>query len=183
MRASPVSGEPLAAEARMPTLLCTAKYRKAFGLPELLPPEAIDEGALGPWYANTLNVGPQRLLHFMSEPTLMSVVIPVKERHTVALRFVEALAELLLSVGSNRMAVLREVDLFEQVQFGRSSDKSKLGSLRDQALMAGDFVRSSWPLYAVNQRLSETPCGPMKYATPQEVAPARLAERWLPSGA
>ena len=44
----------------MPTLLCTAKYRKTFGLPEYLLTTELDEGALGPWYADTLNVGSRR---------------------------------------------------------------------------------------------------------------------------
>ncbi len=72
----------------MPTLLCTGKYRKTFGLPEKLTPATIDEGALGPWYANTLNVGPHRLLHFMSAPSLLSVVITLRERSTAEQRFV-----------------------------------------------------------------------------------------------
>ena len=72
----------------MPTLLCTGKYRKTFGLPEKLTPATIDEGALGPWYATTLNVGPHRLLHFMSAPSLLSVVITLRERSTAEQRFV-----------------------------------------------------------------------------------------------
>ncbi|HEX7704985.1 MAG TPA: hypothetical protein VF701_00855 [Thermoanaerobaculia bacterium] len=70
----------------MPTLLCTSKYRKAFRLPEVLPVAETFEGALGPWYANTLNVGSTRMLHYMSSTSLLSVFIGLRERATAERR-------------------------------------------------------------------------------------------------
>jgi hypothetical protein len=162
----------------MPTLLCTGKYRKTFGLPEKLTPATIDEGALGPWYANTLNVGPQRLLHFMSAPSLLSVVITLRERSTTEQRFVRALNELLHSLGVEQRYIELEETLFASVTYGRSSDRSKLGSLRDQGDLAWHYVADGRSIHDVNIRLSITPCGPMGYDNPASVAPARLKAQW-----
>ena len=162
----------------MPTLLCTGKYRKTFGLPEKLAPAKIDEGALGPWYANTLNVGPQRLLHFMSAPSLLSVVTTLRERSTAEQRFVRALSELLHSLGVEQRYIELEETLFATLTYGRAGDRSKLGSLRDQGDLAWHDVADGRSLHDVNVRLSTTPCGPMGYNNPRSVAPALLEACW-----
>lgn len=64
----------------METLCCTAKYRKLFGLPNMLPAATLATTALGPWYANALNIGSARLLHYMSSTSLLSVFIWQRER-------------------------------------------------------------------------------------------------------
>jgi hypothetical protein len=166
----------------MPTLLCTGKYRKTFGLPEKLTPATIDEGALGPWYANTLNVGPRRLLHFMSAPSLLSVLITLSERSTAEQRFVVALSELLDLLGVERRYIDLEATLFATVVHARSSDRSKLGSLRDQGDLAWHYVADGLSIRDVNDRLSMTPCGPIGYDNPAAVAPARLEARWQQRG-
>ncbi|HXI12312.1 MAG TPA: hypothetical protein VNM92_06670 [Thermoanaerobaculia bacterium] len=124
----------------MPTLLCTRKYRKTFWLPEKLTPVTVDEGALGPWYANTLNVGPRRLVHYMSAPSLLSVVITLRERSTAEQRFGRVLRELLQSFGADEKYIDLEETLLKSLTYGRSSDRSKLGSLRDQAGLAWHYL-------------------------------------------
>ena len=63
----------------MATLRCTAKYRKALHLPEKLP-ESVDNSLLGEWYANTLSIGHQQFLHYMSAMSLLSVIVPRREK-------------------------------------------------------------------------------------------------------
>lgn len=163
----------------MPTFLCTAKYRKAFGLPERLPTAEVDEGALGPWYANTLNVGSQRFLHYMSGPALLSVIVVLRDRHSGEQRFVRSLTELLADLGVPESWIAREAELLGSVQYGRASDRSNLGSLRDQAYLASHRLRDDqFSLAEVNRELAETPCGPRDYACPKRMAPERLAARW-----
>jgi len=163
----------------MPTLLCTAKYRRAFGLPERLPVESVEEGALGPWIAHTLNAGSQRLLHYMSEPALLSVVIHLRERQTAHQRLVSELSGLLRDLSVSEDYILREAALMTSMQLGRSGNLSKLASLRDQALTARhDLVERGAPIREVNLRLAQTPCGPLSYDSSGKVAPSLLAFAW-----
>ena len=163
----------------MPTLLCTSKYRKTFGLPERLETAEVDEGALGPWYANTLNVGSQRFLHYMSGPSLLSVIVTLRDRHSAEQRFVQGLRELLKDLHVPESLIEREAELLGSLQYGRASNRSVLGSLRDQAYLADHRLRDDqFSLAEVNRDLAETPCGPMGYASPKKVAPERLAARW-----
>ena len=136
------------------------------------------ECALGPWYANTLNVGPQRLLHYMSSPSLLSVIIFLRDRHSAEQRFVRALIELLHSLDVPERYVELEIDCMGKTQYGRASDQSKLGSLRDQAYMASRDFDDGLSLAAINERMAITPCGPMAYKSPQYVAPMLLEQTW-----
>lgn len=164
----------------MSTLLCTAKYRKTFALPEKLIASEIPEGALGPWYANTLNLGPLRLLHYMSSPSLLSVMIPLRERHSAEQRFASALADVLRAIGVVEDYIEKELVLLSTLQYSRASDRSKLGSLLDQAHLASYRVEDLGVqnLHEVSLRLAETPCAPMSYDSPEKVAPQCLEQTW-----
>ena len=83
----------------MGVLRCTAKYRKLVGLPEDLGEPPAATGALGEWYANPLNIGRDRYLHYMSENARLSVLIGLRERKTAEQRFVSTVYELLRSLG------------------------------------------------------------------------------------
>src|SRR5687768_15272841 len=107
----------------MPTLLCTSKYRRTFGLPERLEPGVTPEGALGPWYANTLNIGRLRFLHYMSTQALLSVVITLKERQSAEQRFVRSLMELLHALGIPTEWILKEAHLLGLLQYGRATNR------------------------------------------------------------
>jgi len=163
----------------MPTLLCTSKYRKAFGLPERLETVEVDEGALGPWYANTLSVGSQRFLHYMSGPSLLSVIVTLRDRSSAEERVVRSLRALLSDLKVRETWIEREAELLGSLQYGRARDRSILGSLRDQASLAHYRLRDDrFSLAEVNRDLAETPCGAMGYASPRRIAPERLAARW-----
>ena len=161
----------------MPTFLCTSRYRKTFRLPERLEIAHVREGALGPWYANILNIGSLRLLHYMSETSLLSVVIPLRERGSAPQRFVAALQELLRDLGVPAAHIEQEAALLADVQYGRASDLSKLGSMRDQARSVRFHVHEE-SLSEINVRLTENPCGAMNYASPRVVAPSVLKTTW-----
>jgi hypothetical protein len=163
----------------MTTFLCTAKYRKTFGLPERLSPIVERECALGPWYANTLNAGSQRMLHYMSSASLLSVIVSLRERKTAEQRFIGALREMLRALNVPERYVELETGCMGEFQYGRARDRSKLGSLRDQAYLAGhDFASGDYSLAEINRRLAENPCGPMAYKSPRAVAPMLLERTW-----
>ena len=126
---------------------------------------------LGEWYANTLAIGRHRFFHYMSSASLLSVIIPVRERKTAESRLVKGVEELLYHFGVSHTAVAEEVRSMQNFTFARASNRSVLGSLRDQAYLAkhdvlDGLVGSLWELWL---RLAETPCGPMNYDSPKKV--------------
>ena len=136
------------------------------------------EGALGPWYGNTLNMGALRFLHYLSSQALLSVVIELKDRRSAEQRFAQSLARLLHSLGSPEPSVLREIELLRTIQYGRASNRSILGSMRDQAYLASYRLEEGRvSLDRVNLDLAETPCGPLAYASPRRVTAQLLSLR------
>lgn len=160
------------------TLCCTAKYRKLLDLPSDLPAASDVETALGPWYANVLNVGNARLLHYMSSPSLLSVVIWQRERKTAEQRFVRALEQLLAELAVPQNFIQAELDLLSAFRFARATDRSVLGSMRDQAILARYHFDDSITPLELSLHLAMTPCGPLDYASPKKVAPQLLREKW-----
>lgn len=162
----------------METLCCTSKYRKLFGLSERLPPASGSETALGPWYANVLNIGSARLLHYMSSTSLLSVVIRQRERKTAENRFIRSLEEILAALGTPPNLIQAELDGLSSFQYARATDRSVLGSMRDQANGARYYLDDQTTPAELSLRLAETPCGPRDYEQPQRLAPRLVAEKW-----
>ena len=163
----------------MPTLLCTAKYRKSFGLPERLPVADVDEGALGPWYADTLSAGSQRFVHYMSGPSLLSVIVTLRERSSAEQRFVRGLHDLLVSLTVPEAWIDRETAGLSSLQYGRASNRSDLGFLRDHAKMARyRFLDAAFSLAEVNLDLADNPAIAGSRGFPRVLARERLAARW-----
>lgn len=163
--------------SRPPGILrCTSKYRRLFRLPENLPePAAPPSSALGSWYANTLNVGRDRFLHYTSELSRLAVVIPLRERRTAEQRFVAHLAELLSRLDVPPQLVAIECGSLATLVRARARDRSVLGTMRDQAFAVRAYgrVRSSVDLALW---LAETPTGPLGYESPERVAPRLISE-------
>lgn len=155
----------------MSVLLCTSQYRAAFGLPEkLIVPEREWNALLGPWYANTLFIGPQRYLHYMSSRTLLPVVIWLRQRSTAEERMKSALKELLHQIGVSEAAIAAELNALESLSYGRATDRSRLASMRDQKVTAKHFVhggRSASP-WDITVDLAQMPSGALAYRTPVE---------------
>lgn len=164
----------------MATLRCTAKYRKIAGLPSKLeePPEHT-VGALGDWYADTLNVGHDRYLLYMSETSRLSVIVTLKTRHTAEPRFQRALRQLLGDLGVEDRLIDREMSTFEPFFFAKTRSRSVLGSMNDQSFLAQHILRpGDVSLWETVMSLSKTPCSPLGMESPGRVAPRLLRERW-----
>lgn len=164
--------------AGMDTLCCTSKYRKLFGLPDALPADIGSTTALGPWYANVLNIGSARLLHYISSTSLLSVVIWQRERRSAEQRFVRGLEELLAALGVPAGFVDAEVDLLASFRYARATDRSVLGSMRDQAVGATYYFDDTTIPFDLSRRLAKTPCGPRNYESPERLAPRLIQAKW-----
>jgi hypothetical protein len=150
----------------MATLRCTQKYRKAFKLPERLPEPPPSGTVLGEWYANTLSIGRNRLIHYMSGQTLLSVIVPLKDRKLAEDRFRIELRRLLLALGISGEVVDRELELMTDLCPARASNRSIQASMRDQALVAKNAVlgRRASSTWEIMVDLTQMPCGALGYS-------------------
>lgn len=164
----------------MTVLLCTSKYRAAFNLPDtLVAADDAENGLLGPWYAHTLNIGPQRYLQYMSSVTLLPVLIWRRERDTAEERMRAALRRILEQIGIDPRAIDAELHAMSSLVYARAADRSRLASLRDQATTAKHRVQSRFDTEPerLSLELLRMPCGAMGYQTPREATRARFAAR------
>ena len=162
----------------MYTARCTRKVLRAMRL----PPAAEDQPAstaLGDWYVNFLNVRNIRLVHFVSDRSLLSVVVPLKTLKTVLDRHLAALHDLLQDLGVSPSIIEAELDEMSNRAVAKTRSHSVLASMRDLALTA------QWELdknpqatsLEVSRELAAVPCGPLAMAFPQEIAIPLLLAR------
>ena len=159
----------------MYTLRCTAILLRR--LQHLTPvgsgPEPPPTTTLGDWYANRLNIGRHRLILCTNERSLLSVVVSAKDLPQFPARLICAVERLLIRIGVPPAPAWAEIQAMQHVRFGPTRSRSVLGSMNDfvyqvdaEFHQGGEVVH----LDGVNLRLSEVPCGPLKYRTPAEVA-------------
>lgn len=164
---------------KVETLCCTSKYRKLFDLPNALPASTDSTTALGPWYANVHNIGAARLLHYMSSTSRLSVVIWQRERRTAEQRFILGLEGLLADLGVPATFIEAELTGLSSFQYARATDRSVLGSMRDQAVGASYHFDETTTPSDLSRALAQTPCGPINYESPERLAPRLIEARWL----
>ena len=162
----------------MYTVRCTHKLLRRMGT-DITHEELVPSTALGDWYANQLNVGSIRLVHFMSDRSLLSVIVPFKTIKTVTERHLVALRELLEALGLNPSSIDAELNEMHSHRIGKTQSRSALGSMRDLALNAWWIIESNpqTSMLEIAYQLAEVPCGPLGMAYPREVATALLVER------
>ena len=164
--------------ARVETLCCTAKYRRLFRLADDLAKVSVSATALGPWYANVLNIDSARMLHYMSSTSLLSVVLWQRERRSAEQRFIQSLRDLLKHLGVAPNVTEAELSEFSILQYARATDRSVLGSMREQAIIASYHLEDDTTPAYLSFVLAETPCGPRNYESPKTLAPRLLEARW-----
>jgi hypothetical protein len=98
---------------------------------------------LGDWYGNILRIGRQHLL-FISERSRLPVVIPIREAKRLAAVFPDAVCKVLAVVGVSASDIADERSRMSEIGFGRTRNRSLLGTLSDFAFMAqyGNRVRA-----------------------------------------
>lgn len=163
----------------MYTLRCTAVLlRRLQHLTPLGPgPEPASTTALGDWYAKRLNLGRHRLILCTNERSLLSVVVPAKDLVKLPARLITSVGRLFMRIGVPPALAWAELQAMQEVRFRPTRSRSILGSMNDFAIQVdGEFSRGEEVVYldAVDLRLSEVPCGPLKSANPAEVALALL---------
>ena len=160
----------------MLTFRCTQRVLRRLGI-EAIADAPVSTTRLGDWYVNLLLMRRHRLLIFVSEPTLLSVCIPVTELSTLIPRFRKGLAEILQALDAPSRAIEAETSEVETIAFGATLSRSVLGSMNDLMFQAKWELKRNpqQTLLELALKLSQVPCKPLGYRFPQEVAMARLA--------
>ena len=156
------------------TLRCTAKLLKRLETrPNPSPPSSTTR--LGDWYANLLYVHRRPLFLCVSEVTLLPVVVGARGSEQLATRLAASLGEVLTALGVSEAAIREEQAAMSQITIAATANRTVLGSMNDfQRMLPADWdPPEALPNAAL--RLSEAPCGPLKMASPRDVAVARLS--------
>ena len=117
-------------------LKCTAIVQKALGLPKTLLAEPVPTLApLGNWYVNRFDLGRRKAHVFMSETTLLSVILlqgktPVTPE-TLPIMMLAGLEQLLHMRGIGEPAIERAMVHYQEGLFAKTDSRADLGSLND----------------------------------------------------
>ena len=130
---------------------------------------------LGDWYGNILQLGHRQHLLFISERSRLPVAIPIREGKRLAAVFPDAVYEMLHRVGVAAEDIADERARMSEIAFGRTRNRSLLGTLNDYASMAKftDARRTEPPSPQELMRiLADTPILPLGGASPIELTAA-----------
>jgi hypothetical protein len=155
------SGLGLGHHGRVLIVRATRKLLDRIGPPNL------DEGEqsttlLGQWYATAMFWKPQVAL-FVSEPTLLPVLMPLAPAATLLARFPHQLAAVLAAHGTPAAVIDEEQRQMRDRRLGKTANRSVVGIMNEFTVLAGAY-RGDIPgpdLLALAIRLAATPCGPL----------------------
>jgi hypothetical protein len=177
--AGPLSSRPLGAtKGRMYTARCTRKVLEALHLPAV-DNDQIPSTALGDWYVNFIHTRKHRLVHFVSDRSLLSVIVPVKTLKTALDRHVTSLNDLLATLGVNTTLIRRELSEMAEREVAKTRSRSVLASMRDLSLNARWILEQTPDITPseLSIELSQVPCGPLEIPIPAEATIALIKER------
>jgi hypothetical protein len=162
----------------MVVLRCTQKLRARLKQAQNLP--AVESTTrLGDWYGNILQLGRRQHLLFISERSRLPVVIPIREGKRLVEVFPAAVCEVLGHVGVAAADIDEERARMSEIAFGRTRNRSLLGTLNDFAFMAqvGSARRSEPETPEEMMRfLAQTPILPLDGTSPVDLTLAVFRE-------
>ena len=138
---------------------------------------------LGDWYGNILRIGRRQHLLFISEQSRLPVVLPITESKRLATVFPDAVCERLAIVGIAAADIADERMRMSESAFGRTRNRSLLGTVNDFAFMAQvGSARQPEPETPeeLMRFLSQTPILPLDGASPIELTRAAFERRSTP---
>jgi len=152
----------------MVVLRCTQKLLARLKRPEAAA-DVPSTTRLGDWYGNILQIGRRQHLLFISERSRLPVVIPIREAKALETVFLDALCDVLATVGIGAEDIADERLRMSEISFGRTNNRSLLGTLNDFAFMAqhGNANRDEPESPEELMRfLAQTPIVPLEGASP-----------------
>jgi hypothetical protein len=145
-------------------------------------PPSLGEGEqsttlMGQWYATALFWKPQVAL-FVSEPTLLPVLMPLAPAATLLARFPQQLAAVLAAHGAPDAVIDEEQRQMRDRRLAKTANRSVVGIMNEFTYLAeADRGHTPAPdLLALAIRLAATPCSPLyrKHVSPDRELAALL---------
>ena len=158
----------------MVVLRCTQKLLARLKRPEA-PADAPSTTRLGDWYGNILQIGRRQHLLFISERSRLPVVVPIREAKRLEAVFPDAVCNVLAAVGIAAKHIADERSKMSELSFGRTNNRSLLGTLNDFAFMAQHAnVNRAEPESPEDlvRFLAQTPILPLNGSSPIELTRA-----------
>jgi hypothetical protein len=150
----------------MTALRCTAKLLKRLGMStpgEPSPPE----NALGDWYANIIFTRVGHYVLLVSERSRLPVLLTARDLHSLPTRFIQTLADLLADLDVPTHQIDREIGAMQPLFFGKTANRSVLGTLNDNVFLAKHYLASGeLSVVDVTRVLARAPCLPLESIFP-----------------
>jgi hypothetical protein len=132
---------------------------------------------MGQWYATAMFWKPHVAL-FVSEPTLLPVLMPLAPTATLLARFPQQAAAVLAAHGAPDAVIDEELRQMRDFRLAKTANRSVVGIMNEFTFLAGAY-RGDIPapdLLALALRLAATPCGPLysKHVSPDRELAALL---------
>ena len=127
---------------------------------------------LGDWYGNVLQIDRRQHLLFISERSRLPVVIPIREAKHIEAVFPDAVCNVLAAVGIGPEDIADERSRMSEISFGRTNNRSLLGTLNDFAFMAQHSIANRAEPESPEgllRFLAQTPILPLNGASPIEL--------------
>lgn len=117
---------------------------------------------LGDWYATLLPWRPRQTALFVSEHTLLPVLVPLAPAATVLARFPSHLRRTLEAHGVPAAWIGAETHRMDEIRLSTTTSRSLVGSMSEFAFLAQAHRHTADPdLLALSIDLARTPCGPL----------------------
>lgn len=161
----------------MVVLRCTQKLLVRLTRADVSPGQE-STTRLGDWYGNILRIGRQQHLLFISEHSRLPVIIPIREARRLETIFSDTVCAAMSAVGVASDDIADERSRMSTIAFGKTRNRSLLGTLNDFAFMAqyGRVQRQEpEPPEALMRFLVRTPILPLSGASPIELTRAAFS--------
>jgi hypothetical protein len=175
-RAAGVAGHRVGQDGRVLIVRATKKLLDRIGPPNLGEGEQ-STTRTGQWYATAIFWKPHVAL-FVSEPTLLPVLMPLAPAATLLARFPQHLAGVLTAHGTPQPLIDEELRQMRDHRLAKTANRSVVGIMNEFTFLASSY-RADTPapdLQALAIRLAATPCGPLysKHVSPDRELAALL---------
>jgi hypothetical protein len=160
------------------SLRCTAKLLKKMKMDSPGEPPA-STTALGDWFANIIYTRQGHYIILVSEKSRLPILLSAKGLDSFESRFIRMLREQLIKYGASEKAADLEISHMHPMHYGKTNSRSVLGTINDFTLSFRYMLpyRQNYTNYDWSDNLAETPCSPIGYGLPRELAVELVMQR------
>lgn len=150
----------------MLTLRCSQRLLVRLAVkPDPKPP--VSTTLLGDWFAH-LVAGRKGTVLFVSEKTLLPVVVAAPDVRALLPCFREGLSGVLMALGVAAPAVERELAQMVDVTFAKTNNRRVMGSMNDFVFLVEGSLDADPSLLRASLDLARAPCRPIGMDRPED---------------